>query len=112
MHGVRRDRRVMVPESAPLASTTGETAPSGDRRRTVVTLIGLALLGALVGVASKSADASASQWVRDRANGPAVFVFAVSLLAWRSPGPVGAALRSVVFFSAMCVAYYAWSSEA
>lgn len=73
---------------------------------------GILALGTVAGVAVKSVDGSVPDWLRDVGNSPAVFVFALAVIARMAATVVLAAVHSAIFFTALCTAYYAWSTHA
>ncbi|MBA4169731.1 MAG: hypothetical protein H0X68_04910 [Chloroflexi bacterium] len=77
--------------------------------RVFTMLIGL---GIVCGIAAKAADASEARWVNDLANSPTGSVFVLTLIGRFAFTPVDAALRSMAFFTATCLAYYGWSAYA
>jgi hypothetical protein len=72
----------------------------------------LLVLGTVAGVAVKSVDGSFPDWLRDVGNSPAVFVFALAVIARMAGTVVLAAVHSGIFFASLCTAYYAWSTHA
>ncbi len=90
--------------------TSEDPAPPTSRRLfRPGLLVGLAVGGALAGIAARIADASGAPWAADLGSSPAVWVLAVGLLGRFAPTWASAALRSAVFFAAQAVAYYAWA---
>jgi hypothetical protein len=69
----------------------------------------LLAVAVVTGAATKAADESRVSWLGDLGTYPAVWVAALALIASFSSGVGEAALRSGLFFSAMCGAYYAWA---
>lgn len=83
-------------------------APDG-RVREVAVLVGIALLAMLSGILAKEADESTLTWAANLGTYPAAWVLALALIGRLAPGLTQAAIRSSVFFVAMCLAYYAWA---
>ncbi|MCZ2857889.1 DUF6518 family protein [Blastococcus sp. VKM Ac-2987] len=88
-----------------------EPAPArtASRSRGLRRPAGLAVLGALAGVAAKAADESGWQWAGDLGTYPAAWVLVVALISRFAPGVGAAALRAAAFFAAMTAAYYGWA---
>lgn len=73
-------------------------------------LAGSVVLGGLCGVGAKAADSAAVDWVSDLANYPGLYMLGLAFLAWTAGTAATAAARAALFFTALCLAYYAWSS--
>lgn len=70
---------------------------------------GLAAGGVLAGVAAKVADESGPTWLGDLGTYLTLWVFATALIGRLAPSRSQAALRAALFFTSLCIGYYAWT---
>ncbi|TVR70135.1 MAG: hypothetical protein EA415_13260 [Sphaerobacteraceae bacterium] len=78
--------------------------------RELAVIGGLSILAILSGASAKAADESGLNWASGLGDHPAMWVLALALIGWLAPSPGRAAIRAVIYFVVMCLAYYAWAA--
>jgi hypothetical protein len=73
-------------------------------------LAGSLLLGAVAGVSARVADESGVGWLSDLGTFDAIWVLAIVLIGRFALTPAEAALRAGLFFVALGIGYYAWTT--
>lgn len=74
-------------------------------------ILGFVVLGVGSGVVGTGHGVGIG-WVQDLVNDPGLYLFALALIASSAPTAAEAGLRSATFFTALCLAYYAWMTFA